>query len=170
MSPRALKIALAASVALNLFAVAAGATLLIGRDRVEQRVEDQRGAPRDASMMTLVSHVDPEVRQRVRTSIRASALAAKPDFDEARQKRREAVSLAETGPLDPVRIRTLLDESTAAEMRGRTRMETDAVSLLGTLEADDRKALAVILTRRGRTAAAGEPRAPRPDAPPQPRP
>lgn len=172
MSPRALKIALAASVALNLFAVAAGATLLIGRDRVEQRVEEQRQAPRDASMMALVNKVDPEVRQRVRTSIRASALAAKPDFDEARQKRREAVVLAETGALDPVRIRTLLDESTAAEMRGRTRMETDAVALLGTLEGDDRKALAVILTRRGRTVAAGEPRsgAPRPDAPPPQRP
>jgi uncharacterized membrane protein len=110
------------------------------------------------------------VRQRIRTSIRASALAAKPDFDEARHKRREAVALAETGALDPVRIRTLLDESTAAEMRGRARMETDAVALLDTLEADDRKALAVILTRRGRTVAAGEPRAarpgtPRPDAP-----
>jgi uncharacterized membrane protein len=169
LNPRTLKIALAVSVALNLFAVAAGATLLIARDRIEDRVEDQRRAPRSDSMMALVEQVDPAVRQRVRESIRASALAAKPDFDEARRKRREAVALAEGGTLDATRIRALLDESTAAEMRGRTRMETDAVALLGTLEADDRAALAVILTRRGRTAAAGD-RKDRPPAPQAPAP
>jgi uncharacterized membrane protein len=165
MTARALKIALAASVALNLFAVAAGATLLIARDRVEDRVAEQHRAPRAGSMMALVEQVDPEVRQRVRQSVRASALAARPDFEEARHKRREATALAQSAAFDAARVRTLLEESRAAELRGRARMETDAVALLGALDADDRQALSVILTRRGRSAVGEKGR---PDRPPQP--
>ena len=72
MSPKSLKIALAVSVALNLFAVAAGATLVVGKARVEDRIESERRAPRDRSPMTVVGRLDPEVRQRVREIGRAS--------------------------------------------------------------------------------------------------
>ena len=40
MSPRALAIALVASVAVNLFAVATGVTLLVGQSRAEARLEE----------------------------------------------------------------------------------------------------------------------------------
>lgn len=152
MSSRTLKIALAASVALNLFAVAAGATVLIGRAKVEERIEAQQRAPRDrAPAMALVSRLDPEVRARVKATLKASALAARPDFDEARRKRREAVALAASDSLDPVRVRALLEESRTAEIRGRARLEADAVQLLGTLEPADRAVLSEILNRRGRS-------------------
>jgi uncharacterized membrane protein len=152
MSPRTLKIALAVSVALNVFALAAGATALIGQNRVEHRIDSDHKARRDrAPMMAVVASLDPEVRERVRNALRTSALAAKPDFEEARQKRREAVELARSGGFDAARTRQLLSESRAAEFRGRALLETDAVGVLETLDADDRVALSEILTRRGRT-------------------
>lgn len=150
MSPKALKIALAASVALNLFAAAASATLLLGRADVERRLEAQHRAPRDRSFMAVVDGLDPEVRERVRETLRASARAARPDFEETRLKRRQATALVRSAEFDPARVSALLDESRAAELRGRARLEADAVAVLATLDPDDRAALAEILTRRGR--------------------
>lgn len=151
MSPRTLSIALAVSVALNLFAVVAGASLWVGLSREQDRIEAQRQAPRIRSTMMLIDQLDPAVRDRVRTTLRASAMAAKPDFDEARLKRREAVAETRAGTFDATRIRSLLAESRDAELRGRARLEADAVALLATLEPDDRRALSEILTRRGRS-------------------
>ncbi|MGZ9113712.1 MAG: periplasmic heavy metal sensor [Brevundimonas sp.] len=150
MTSRTLKIALAASVALNLFAVAAGASLLVTRAEVEKRVEAQHRAPRANSPMALIGQLDPAVRDRVRDTLRASALEGRPDFEEARQKRREAVRIASSDTFDSARVTTLLAESREAELRGRARLEADAVAVLDTLEPADRKALSEILTRRGR--------------------
>ena len=152
MSPKALKIALVASVALNLFAVAAGVTVFVTRAQVEQQVEAQRRPAQAGSPMRLIDQLDPTVRERVRDAMRASALAARPDFEEARLKRRQAVEMGRSATFDPVRARTLLEESRNAEIRGRARLETDAVALLATLEPDDRQALSEILARRGRAA------------------
>lgn len=152
MSPRTLKIALALSVALNVFALAAGATALIGQNRVEHRIDADHKARRDRPpMMAVVAGLDPEIRERVRDTLRASALSAKPDFEEARQKRREAIELARSADFDAARTRLLLSESRAAEFRGRARLEAEAVGVLETLDARDRVALSEILTRKGRT-------------------
>ena len=151
MNAKVLKIALAVSVALNVFAMAAGASLLISRAEVEQRIEAQQRAPRYRPFMSVVAGLDPAVRERVRDTLRASAHAARPDFEESRQKRREATALARSADFDPIRVSALLEESRAAELRGRARIESDAVSLLATLEPGDRAALSEILTRRGRT-------------------
>lgn len=152
MNPRVLKIALAASVALNLFAVATGATLLVTRAQVEDRVEAQHRPARAGSPMRLIEQLDPAVRERVRDTLRASALAARPDFEEARLKRRQAVEMGRSATFDAARAGALLEESRTAEIRGRSRLEADAVALLATLEPDDRRALSEILTRRGRAA------------------
>lgn len=150
MNTRTLKIALAASVALNLFAAAAGATLLVGRADVERRIDAQHRPPRDRSFMTVVEGLDPAVRERVRETLRASARAARPDFEETRLKRRQATALVRSANFDPARVSALLEESRAAELRGRARLEADAVAVLATLEPADRAALSEILTRRGR--------------------
>ncbi len=150
MTSRTLKLVLAASVALNLFAVAAGATLYVTRVGVEHQVDAQRRPPRTGSPMMLVGQLDPAVRDRVRTTLRASALSVRPDFEEAREKRREAVRIASSDAFDSGRVTALLAESREAELRGRSRLEGDAVAVLGTLETRDRKALSEILTRRGR--------------------
>ncbi|MEY4555323.1 MAG: hypothetical protein RL093_442 [Pseudomonadota bacterium] len=165
MSPKALKIALIGSVALNLFAVAAGATLLVTRAQVEDRVEAQHRPARAGSPMRLIDQLDPAVRERVRDTLRASALAARPDFEEARLKRRQAVEMGRSTTFDAARARALLEESRNAEIRGRARLEADAVALLATLEPDDRRALSEILTRRGRAAGRDRGRDGQPDAP-----
>jgi DNA-binding NtrC family response regulator len=67
-----------------------------------------------------------------------------------RRKRREAIVLARSPDFDPARVSALLEESRVAELRGRARIEADAVAVLQTLEPDDRAALSEILTRRGR--------------------
>ncbi len=152
MSAGAVKIALAVSVALNLFAVAAGATLFVTRAQVEDRVEAQHRPARTGSPMRLIEQLDPAVRGRVRDTLRASALAARPDFEEARLKRRQAVEIGRSASFDADRAGALLEQSRTAELRGRARLEADAVALLATLEPDDRRALSEILTRRGRAA------------------
>ena len=65
-------------------------------------------------------------------------------------KRRQATALARSADFDPARAAALLEQSRAAELRGRARLEADAVAVLATLEPDDRAALSEILTRRGR--------------------
>lgn len=150
MTSGTLKIALVASVALNLFAVGVAATLLVTGVQVEKPVEAHHRQPPAGSAMMLIGELDPAVRGRVRETLRASALAARPDFEEARQKRREAARIASSDTFDGGRVTALLARSRAAELRGRARLEADAVALLGTLKPADRKALSEILTRRGR--------------------
>lgn len=166
MTSRTLKIVLAVSVALNLFAAAAAVTTFVGRAKVEKQVEAAQTPPgRNASFRQVLSQMDPQVRERVRTTLRASAMAARPDFEQARGVRRQAVALSGSPDFDAAKVKALLDQSRSAEMRGRARLEADAVQLLSTLEADDRKALAQILSRRGRNARpqnAARPEAPAP--------
>lgn len=151
MTARTLKIALAVSVAVNLFALAAGATLLVTRARIEHRIAEQSRPQRQPPMIEVMGDLTPEVRQRVRDSRTDSALAARPDFREARRKRREAVELAAADPLDVDRVRALLEQSQQAELRGRVRLEADSLKLLSELEPADRKIVARILEgRRGR--------------------
>jgi uncharacterized membrane protein len=59
--------------------------------------------------------------------------------------------MARSADFDPAEVSALLEQSRAAELRGRARLEADAVGVLATLEPDDRAALSEILTRRGRT-------------------
>ena len=151
MSSKTLKIALAASVALNLFALAAGGTVWVAYNKAETRIEAQQRPAREHSPMRLTDRLSPEVRQRVRATLKASALAAKPDFEEARAKRRAAIDLSASPQFDPVRVRALLEESRAAELRGRARLEAEAVRLFGTLSPQDRAVLSEILSRRGKS-------------------
>ena len=147
MNTRALVIALIASVAVNLFAVATGVTLLLGQNRAEARLEESRQPGRDRTFSDILRTLDPEVRREVRTALRESAQAARPDFQEARAARREAIALAQGSDFDDAAVTTLLERSRAAETRGRARIETDSIAILQTLEPDDRQALSVLLNR-----------------------
>lgn len=165
MTSKSLKIALAVSVALNLFALAGGVTYVVNRDRIERRIEDQRRPGREGPLAEVLADLDPAVRQSVRTALRESALAARPDFEAARAARREAIDVAGQPALDAARVESLLEQSRAAEMRGRTRLEHGAVAVLATLAPEERKALAPILQRKGaaRRAAAHGPDHRQPD-------
>ena len=156
-----LAVALALSVALNLFAATAGVTALVTRARIDERVEEQRRPGRGETFRDIVAAMDPEVRDQVRQTLRASALAARPDFEEARASRRQAIALAEAATLDQAAVDALLERSRVAELRGRQRLEIDSVALLATLGPEDREALAVILDRHGRGGRGGRDRRPR---------
>lgn len=148
MSPNNLKIALAVSVALNLFAIAAGVTVMVAQDRLERRAEAEHRGPR-VPFSVMLESMDPAVRDRVRQELRATAMAARPDFNEARSARRAAIAAAAADVFDAATVRTLLEQSRAAELRGRSRLEAEAVTVLGTLDVEDRRALSVILARNG---------------------
>ncbi|WP_428150577.1 periplasmic heavy metal sensor [Brevundimonas sp.] len=149
-----LGVALAASMAVNLFAATAAYTALTGQERIEGRMDgkdkdEHRGSPRE-----LVAALSPEVRVRVRQSLRDAGLAARPDFQQAREARRQAIAAAGAEPYDAAVVERLLDQSRDAEIRGRRRLEADTLAIMGTLEPADRAAFAQILSR-GRGGSAG---------------
>ena len=148
MTSRSLKIALAVSVALNVFAAAAVGAVWVARDKIEHRIAEAHKPGRGESVWDVVERMDPAVRDQVKAQLRAAAMQARPDFEAARAARREAIAAAGAPTLDPTRVDALLVQSRAAEMRGRARIEAGAVAVLATLSPDDRKALAPLLQRR----------------------
>ena len=148
MTGRTLKILLGVSLALNLFAVAGGVALYATRAKVERQVEAQAKPGRGQSVMSMVRGLPESERERVRQALRASAQAARPDFEAAREARREAVARAAAPDFDPVAVQTLLEQSRLAEMRGRARLESGAIAVLATLSPGDRAAMAPMLARR----------------------
>lgn len=149
MNARTLKILLAASVALNLFAATAFLTVAVTRPKVEERVEQQRRPGGRPPAWEVIESVDPQVRDRVRQAMRASALAARPDFEEARTLRRQAVQAVTAPDYDAAAVRILLERSRTAELRGRARLEDDSLVLFDTLTPAERTALSPILSRGG---------------------
>lgn len=165
MSPRALTLALIASTTLNVFAVAGIAAVLVTRAKVDERIEAQNRPARGVGVMSVVEGLSEPSRDRARQALRESALAARPDFEQSRARRREAIDRAGAAVFDEAAVAGLLAQSREAELRGRARLETDAVILLRGLEADERAALApVLLSRRQRRDA------PPPQSPPPPSP
>ena len=149
-----LGVALAASVAANLFAATAAYTALTRHDRIESGVEGKAGEEHRASPAELVASLDPAVRGRVHQALRDAGLAARPDFQQAREARRQAIAVAAAEPYDAALVRRLLDQSRDAEIRGRQRLEADTLAILGTLDPADRAAFAQIL-RRGKSGGGG---------------
>lgn len=156
MSPRAIKVLLAVSVAINLFALAGGVTVWMAVKRHDAQLAAAPPNGGRGPLREVLQDVDPAVRDRVKASLRASALAARPDFEAARAARRRAVQLAQGETMDAVAVRAALDESRAAEMRGRARLEADAVALLLTVPAKDRPALSRVLQRRSAAKSDGQ--------------
>lgn len=142
-----LGVALAASVAVNVFAATAAYTALTGQQRIESRMDGKDRDDRHASPRELVAALSPDVRVRVRQSLRDAGLAARPDFQQAREARRQAIAAAAAEPYDAALVERLLDQSRDAEIRGRRRLEADTLTIIGTLEPTDRAAFAQILGR-----------------------
>lgn len=150
MSARAMKIGLIVLAVINVFALAAVATMAVSLNRIESRVEDQRRPGRSAGgSWSLLASLSPETQAHVRTTLRESALSARADFEEARTARRAALSLALETPYDGEAVRTLLATSREAELRGRARIEDDTTALLATLTPEERAAVAPLLSRHG---------------------
>lgn len=150
-----LGVALAASVAVNLFAATAAYTALNGQERIEQRMDEKGRDERRPSSRELVQALDAGSRDRVRAALRAAGLAARPDFQQARELRRQAIAAAAAESFDAARVEILLDQSRAAEVRGRERLEADALIILGTLSPTERVTFSQILNNRKRAGGSG---------------
>ncbi|MBU2167055.1 MAG: periplasmic heavy metal sensor [Alphaproteobacteria bacterium] len=150
MSARAMKIGLIVLAVINVFALAAVATMAVSLNRIESRVEDQRRPGRSGgSPWQAVGALSPDTQARVKTALRESALSARPDFEESRTARTAALSRAMETPYDGEAVRALLATSREAELRGRARIEDDTTALLATLTAEERAAVAPLLSRHG---------------------
>lgn len=149
MTQRGLKVLLAASVALNLFAIAGGTAFAISRAGVDERVQEQRRPTREGGFRQVTAQLEQPVRRQVRSSLRDAALEARPDFEAARQARREAVEAAGQAELNVEQVTSLLEQSRSSEMRGRARIEGATIALLSDLKLEDRKLVAGLLARGG---------------------
>jgi len=144
-----LGVALAVSVGVNLFAATAAYSVLSRQDHQDQRPGD--GEPqRRPSSREMIGSLSPEARQPVRQALRAAAQRARPEFQASREARRQAIAAASAEPLDSARVAALLDQSRAAEVRGREMLEADAIAILNTLGPADRAVLAQMLNGRSR--------------------
>ena len=171
MTSRSLKIALAVSVALNVFAATAVGAVWVARDKIEHRIAESHKSGRSEPVWDVIERMDPAVRDQVKTQLRAAAMQARPDFEEARAARREAIALTGAETFDPVAVAALLERSRASEARGRSRLEAGAVEVLSQLSPTDRKALAPILSRHKARRDARKPeKAAKPVAPAAPAP
>lgn len=159
MASRTIKIALAVSVALNVFLVAGGTTVWI-KTRDAARAEQAGRSSRTETLMELINTRSPEVAGPLKIKMREIALTARPDFEEARAARREAIAITGSDDFHAAQVYALLETSRAAEMRGRAVLETGAVRVLAEQQPDDRKALARVLARHRTSKAKTEVSAP----------
>lgn len=166
MTASRLKILLAASVALNIFAVATGAVLWSVNQRVSNEVAVANQAGQRKPINELVSTLNEPASSRVMASLRSKAIEAQPDFEQARAARREAIRLTESDNFRPVEVAALLEQSRQAELRGRGRLEASAVDILASLSAEDRRKLAPILSRRVQKGGSPKPKTEAPAASP----
>jgi uncharacterized membrane protein len=101
-------------------------------------------------LMAVIDTIDPDRRGPVRAELRAAALSARPDFHEAREARRQAIALTESEDFDPAAVSVLLEQSRASELRGRARLEVEAVRILSELSPEDRARMSTLLRRHHR--------------------
>lgn len=145
MTDRGLKIALAVSVAVNVFVVGAvaGGLIVGGRFLAERRGGDR------PPVMALVATMEPPARLEATESLRQAGMEARPDFETARGARLDAVELAGAETFDRAAVEAALDRSVVAEHAGRRRLERAYLDILQPLDRAERQRLAPGLARRG---------------------
>jgi len=141
MTSRGMKIALGASIALNLFLVGAlVAGLVLGGKAFRER----RGGP---PLFIAAKALAPEDQARLKASMRAAAEQARADFRQAREARRRVVELARAPTYDKNATLEAMRVSRDAELRGRTRLDTAMAETLATFDQPAREKLAPALVR-----------------------
>ena len=148
MSARNLKLALGVSVVLNVFLLAGGGAFWWSSQQAAKLAELERTPRLSVPAVELVNTRSPEVAETVLAELRQIAMSAHEDYQEARTARRAAIDITASDQFDVARVSSLLERSRASEIRGRARLESGVVDMLSRLEAEDRKALAPLLSRK----------------------
>jgi uncharacterized membrane protein len=142
MSSRTLKVALIASLVLNLFLIGAGISAGI---MLRQTLRDRTLA---TPLFVAARTLDPQTQARLRDHMRANALKAAPDFMEAREARRKAAALAAAPNFDQNAVMAELERADKAADRGRDKLQGAVLSFMKDLPAADRATLAPALKGR----------------------
>jgi uncharacterized membrane protein len=166
MTGRNLKIALAASVLLNVFLLGAGAsTALFLNHKAEQRAAAMR---RSTPLFVAARGLDPQSQDRLRVQVQAAAKDAWGDFQQAREARAAAAGLAGAPSFDRAAVEARMQAARDAELRGRVKLEKAVLDFMAPLPAEQRARLAPALKGRSflKSRRAGEhPRGPRREPP-----
>jgi uncharacterized membrane protein len=143
MNGRITKIALAASIALNVFILGAAAGAFFWRSwpTPPQRVEQGLAAVAQA--------LEPAQRQAFRQALATARRDAEPDSQAARAAREELARLLGEPNLDRATIDATLDATRAADIRVRARTEAAVVDFAENLDPQDRAKLVQGLSSRG---------------------
>lgn len=143
MSPRALTIALLASVALNLFAVGTAVGLLAAG----RRPEPERVRPvGPMALWRAGDALPPDDRQAYRQLLRQQSMAVRDEVHASRLARREAFEALGDETVDARAVRGRLDEARRLEMQARGQVEGALVDFAAQLPPQERGDLSRGLT------------------------
>jgi uncharacterized membrane protein len=138
MSGAGWKIALAASLTLNVFVVGAVA----GAIGMRARMEAPRPAPLGNPLMRAGDQLSPTQQQAYRARLRAEGATTRPLLQEARQARLDAANLFSQPQFDPAAAAAALAKARTADTAAREKLEGAVVDFATTLGPDERSKLA----------------------------
>lgn len=143
MSPRALTIALLASLAVNLFVIGAAAGVLLS-GRLQPTPAGQPIGP--MALWRAGDDLPEQERQAYHTLLREQSMAVRDDVRRSRHARRDAFRALGDDPVDAPAVRGRLDEARRLEMQARGRVESSLVDFAARLPPRERAELAQGLT------------------------
>ena len=135
---RALIIALAISLTLNVFIVGAVAGAYGARARFSPA---RPPAPNGNPLMRAAERLPPEVSAAYRTRMRAESVAARPLVEESREARRAAAEEFGKPSFDKAAAMAALAKARTAETAAREKLETAIVDFAGGLPVEQRRAI-----------------------------
>jgi uncharacterized membrane protein len=139
-------VALALSVTLNVVLIAA---IVAGLWMAREAWRD-RGDRHGPDLFEAASTLPGAEQDKLRDDMRDAAHAARADFHQARDLRRQAAAAAAAQPYDRGAVLQALRQANAAEMRGRGKLDERLTTVFETLSPRARKTLAPGLEHRSR--------------------
>ena len=138
MNGKGLAIALAASLALNIFVLGAVA----GAYGTRVRTEQQRAAPGGNPMMRAGDRLPEGPREAYRLRLREQSQATQPLLREAREARMDAARALAADKFDAAAVTAAFARARTADLQARERLEASVVQFAAGLSTDERRALA----------------------------
>ena len=143
MNERTAKIALAASIVLNVFILGAAAGAFFWRSSPTPPQRAEQG------LAAVAQALEPAQRQAFRQALATARRDAQPDSQAARAAREELARLLGEPNLDHAAIDATLEATRAADIRVRARAEAAVVDFADSLGPQDRAKLVQGLSSRG---------------------
>ncbi len=137
MSPRALWIALALSLVVNVFVIGAGAGLIFGRSLAPAA----NPAQRPNALMTAAEKLDPTDRDVFKALMQDEAQRQGPTLLDARMARRQAVALLRAPGFDRVAAGAALDRARTDDLQVRQKLENTMLDFAAKLDVQGRTIL-----------------------------